>query len=255
MPTIGQTIAQDLNHRCALPIANLAAGLHTDVLSLAGILLDPAYDLGGSMNAGTLNADLANPLNYASCYPTAEHLFPVLAQAGQPVAHGANLNNYPSGNALRAQVAGLVNQMQTANGAGADGVYRIEFAGHGFTIVMRTAGAGMQAELIESLAHSAPITRSLGFGPAAPAAVIQNLQDMASDDLNTRVAGAASMGWNAHALYLGQDPQHGGHIDFPAVRFKWWATNLSPNWAAQWGVIFQTRFNLLAASIPIPDRI
>jgi hypothetical protein len=63
------------------------------------------------------------------------------------------------------------------------------------------------------------------------------------------------MGWNAHALYLGQDAQHGGRIDFPQVRFKWWATNLSPNWGGQWGAQFRTRFNVLAASVAIADRI
>ena len=76
MPTIGQTIIADFNTGLALPIANLTAALHTNVTSLAGILLDPAYDVQGSLNHGTLAADLLNPLDYASCYPTAEHLFP-----------------------------------------------------------------------------------------------------------------------------------------------------------------------------------
>jgi hypothetical protein len=231
MPTIGQAIIANFNTGLALPIANLAVALHTNVTSLAGILLDPAYDVQGSLNHGTLAADLLNPLDYASCYPTAEHLFPVLTLAGQAVGQGANLDTYPSWGAFRTQVAGLVNQMQTAVAAAADGVYRIEFAGHGFTIVLRNGGTGFQAELI------------------------QCLQDMSADNIATRVAGAGQMGWNAHALYLGQDAQHGGRIDFPQVRFKWWATNLSPNWGAQWGAQFQTRFNVLAASAAIADRI
>jgi hypothetical protein len=85
MPTIGQAIIANFNTGLALPIANLAVALHTNVTSLAGILLDPAYDVQGSLNHGTLAADLLNPLDYASCYPTAEHLFPVLALAGQAV--------------------------------------------------------------------------------------------------------------------------------------------------------------------------
>ena len=255
MPTIGQAIIANFNTGLALPIANLTAALHTNVTSLAGILLDPAYDVQGSLNHGTLAADLLNPLDYASCYPTAEHLFPVLTLAGQAVGQGANLDTYPSWGAFRTQVAGLVNQMQTAVAAAADGVYRIEFAGHGFTIVLRNGGTGFQAELIESLAHSAPITRSLPFPPMTPNVVIQCLQDMSADNIATRVAGAGQMGWNAHALYLGQDAQHGGRIDFPQVRFKWWATNLSPNGGAQWGAQFQTRFNVLAASAAIADRI
>lgn len=223
--------------------------------SLAGILLDPAYDVQGSLNHGTLAADLLNPLDYASCYPTAEHLFPVLALAGQGVGQGANLDTYPSGGAFRTQVAGLVNQMQAAVAGAADGIYRIEFAGHGFTIVLRDGGTGFQAELIESLAHSAPITRSLPFPPFTPAAVIPEPAGHELGQHRHPVAGAGRMGWNAHALYLGQDAQHGGRIDFPQVRFKWWATSLSPNWGVQWGAQFRTRFNVLAASAAIADRI
>ena len=138
------------------------------------------------------------------------------------VGTGANLSiPIPSGGAFpdpgrRARQS----DADQAVAAAADGVYRIEFAGHGFTIVLRNGGTGFQAELIESLAHSAPITRSLPSPPATPAVVIQCLQDMSGDNIATRVAGAGRMGWNAHALYLGQDAQHGGRIDFPQVRFS-----------------------------------
>lgn len=206
--------------------------------------------------------DVQDPLNFASCYPTAEHLFPLLTQSvrdGGVLRQGANRDTYASGAAFRQQVEVLIGVMQSAEASNTPYVFRIEYAGHGFTLISTLGGAGnaYQFELIESLAHSSAIADLLMRADRifTPAQVRQNLRQMADDNTDTRIAGAAAMGWNANALYLGRDPTHGNHVDFPQVRMKWWAAKLSQQWRNRWATQVQDRFNYLAEIFAIDDHL
>jgi hypothetical protein len=247
------------------PLRNLRRAIGVGSrLNLVDVLLDPAYDPRGAVaiNQQVFESNLENPLDFASCYPTAEALFPLLSQSvreGGVLYQGANRNTYGSGADFRQQVELLVGAMTRAEGSDTEYVFRIEFAGHGFTLIGTPGGAGgaYQFELIESLAHTAAIGASLVRQNRifTPAAAYQNLRDMADDNVDTRVAGAAAMGWNGNMLYLGRDPNNAGHVDFPAVRMKWWASKLSREWGTRWGAQIRDRFNYLAELYGIDDRI
>jgi hypothetical protein len=235
-------------------ITALAEELGTTVRSLTNALLDPAYDLRGAVNSGTFNANLANTLTYASCYPTAQHLFPLVRRGVNEggTLHEAGRVLCNSGDQVRQYVTLLITNMVSAETAGRDMVYRIELAGHGFTLIGKSTLAGIyQYELIESIADTGDIVRSLeqAIRTFSCAGIHDNLSAMASDNIDTRVQGATRMGWDADALFLGRDPNHGGHIDFPNIRMKWWSAPLSQEYDDRWYAQVRERFNYLAAEI------
>lgn len=257
---------------------------------LADVLLDPAFAfedalaLAADIGNGMLRDNIRDPVTFASCYPTAQHLFPLLsgiaAQPGETseqladrAAQGAAaqgqsnaLAALPDANTFRAEVGRLVASMQGYAGAGNEAAFRVEFAGHGFTLVLRhpqPGQPGLHVELIESLAHSASMDDSLRQPGRDPNAVYQALQDMASDDHDTRVAGAGVFGWNADALFLHDAGQPGapgypvssypGQANaivgeyFPRTRMKWWANPLSPQAVTAWHAQAEARLARLEA--------
>lgn len=257
---------------------------------LADVLLDPAFAfedalaLAADIGNGMLRDNIRDPVTFASCYPTAQHLFPLLSGiAAQPGETGEQLADraatgaaaqgqsnalaaLPDANTFRAEVGRLVASMQGYQAAGNEGVFRVEFAGHGFTLVLRhpqPGQPGLHVELIESLAHAASMDASLRQPGRAPDAVHQALRDMASDDHDTRVAGAEVFGWNADALFLhdaGQPGQPGYPISsypgqanalvgeyFPRTRMKWWANPLSAQAVGDWRAQAESRLTRLEA--------
>ncbi|WP_285664765.1 hypothetical protein [Actinorhabdospora filicis] len=257
---------------------------------LADVLLDPAFAfddalaLAADIGNGMLRENIRDPVTFASCYPTAQHLFPLLSGiAAQPGESSEQLANraaggaavqgqsngiaaLPDANTFRAEVGRLVASMQGYAAAGNEAVFRVEFAGHGFTLVLRHPQAGqpgLHVELIESLAHSASMDDSLRQPGRDPGAVYQALQDMADDDHDTRVSGAEAFGWNADALFLhdaGQPGQAGYPISsypgqanaivgeyFPRTRMKWWANPLSPTAVGDWRTQAESRLTRLEA--------
>lgn len=257
--TIGAAIHQELTGSREA-IAQLAAKVGTDEWHLVNAMLDPAYDPMGAHAADPqiLEANLKDRLSYASCYPTAEALFPVLT--GTPAAraaHGRNPDKCRSLEEFQGEVNSLLNAMSEAFSEGAPAVFRIEFAGHGFTLVMRRgdhAPSGpLHFELIESLAHATGIVESLFSDKHIfnPAQIDEAIRRMASADVSERIAGARILGWNAQAIYLG-DPQPTEAEHFPETRLKWWKSPLHAAAGAKWHEIFRQRFNFIAQHYGTP---
>lgn len=243
MPTIGKQLLHILNTTYAAKIKELADTLDVKVSNLWDVLVDPAYHLGDAWKNNTFLNDVKEPLNFASCYPTAEHLFPLITTG--KVVNGNNKDEYADGKALRAEVEALIDRMKKSVQDKTDAVYRIEFAGHGFTIVIRRDGKGCQAELLESLAHSGTISGSLKYQPYTTDEVYQALRNMGSDDLDTRIEGAGALGWNGHALYLGAQRNDSDPV-FPKFRVKWWAADLDADWRKRWEAEIAERYQFLA---------
>lgn len=247
MPTLGKQLEQALNGY-APRMQTQANRFGTNLVNISDVLLDPAYNLQGAWNHGTFRANVTDPLSFASCYPTAQALFPVLVGGGANPLNGSNpQGRYSDANALRAELANLVGRMRQAATARGDVVFRIELAGHGFTLVFRNDESGQyQAELIECLAHATSLTRSLTFDPKPVDGVIQALQAIFSDDINARTAGAAYFGWNATGLYLGA--QYNADPVFPNIIFRWWSANLDAGWGTRWLQQFVNRLTFLEAN-------
>lgn len=292
---IQRTLGDDVwavGNRYSAQFVALADAIGANPVNLMNALLDPAYDVRG---AGALDDDLGvdmltpaiqNPITgFAACYPTARHLYPILSRVNlQPGetrdalasraetagGSGQNLDVHPSGDSFRAEVERLIAAMENARGNNAEAVFRIEFAGHGFTLLLRQApDGGAHMELIESLAHGASLDRSLNMPGFAVDNVYQYLRNMAADDFDTRRTGALGLGWNAAALFLHDpgnpgDPDYprdaeGGHANegeyFPRTRMKWWCNFLRPDALAVWMNQVQDRYNYLAERYHIDQRL
>lgn len=246
--TIGANIGQGVSAYAA-QLDELAAAIGTTRVNVLNALLDPAYDPMGAHEIAPqiLDSNLKEPLDYASCFPTAHALFPVLTDpaAAQP-AQGPNPERAADLAEFQAAVQTLTGALTNAWGNGTQSVFRIEYGGHGFTLVIRqTADGSAHIELIESLAHAAGIIPSLEKPGMDFTTVIEALTRMSSPTVGDRVAGAHALGWNAHALYLG-DPQPGEQEHFPETRMRWWSQPLSSVAGDNWAASFVQRLNFVA---------
>ncbi|MFD8705682.1 DUF4157 domain-containing protein [Kitasatospora sp. NPDC059648] len=246
--TLGSTISQSIQ-QFEPQITELAAAVGTTPENVLNALLDPAYDPMGAHEIAPqiLDSNLKDPIEYAACFPTAHDLFPVLSDpATNPPAQGPNPEKAADIQEFQAAVRTLTDSITEAWTQGLQSVFRIEYAGHGFTLVIRVAEDGQaHIELIESLAHAAGIIPSLQGRGMPFDHVVTALTMMSSNDVNERVEGARGLGWNAHALYLG-DPQPTEQERFPQTRMKWWRQPLSAQWGENWGTQFRLRFNFVA---------
>ncbi|MFK0096831.1 DUF4157 domain-containing protein [Streptomyces sp. NPDC091040] len=247
--TMGRNIAAGLGQYGA-QIGELAAAVGTSSENVINALLDPAYDPMGAHGIAPeiLDSNLKDPIEYAACFPTAHDLFPVLTDpAVNPPRQGPNPERAADVQEFQAAVRTLTDSIREAWSEGLQSVFRIEYAGHGFTLVIRIAEDGQpHIELIESLAHAAGITTSLSNAPGMTVEhVLEALTAMSSDAVAERVRGAHMLGWNAHALYLG-DPQPTEQERFPQTRMKWWRQPLSPQAGDNWFAQFKLRFNFVA---------
>src|SRR5207248_3313452 len=145
---------------------------------------------------------------------------------------------------FQAAVETLINAIQESWNARTPAVFRIEYAGHGFTLVIRQAPGDGQfhVELIESLAHAAGIIPSLERPAFDLNHVLRALFLMAHPGVEDRVTGAGMLGWNAHALYLG-NPSPTEQERFPETRMRWWRLPLSESAGGNWFNQFKLRFN------------
>ncbi|WP_107309390.1 DUF4157 domain-containing protein [Streptomyces sp. TP-A0356] len=246
--TIGKNVEQGLG-AYSQQIAQLAEKVGTSGENVLNALLDPAYDPMGAHDIAPqiLDSNLKDPIEYAACFPTAHALFPVLTDpAANPPAHGPNPDKAADLHEFQAAVGTLTESIREAWTQGLQSVFRIEYAGHGFTLVLRrTEDGDAHIELIESLAHAAGIIPSLTRPGMGFEHVVKALTQMASGDVNERVAGAGALGWNAHALYLG-NPQPTEQERFPQTRMKWWRQPLSDKAGENWFAQFRLRFNFVA---------
>ena len=246
--TMGAGIASGLGQYGA-QIAELAGAVGTTTENVVNALLDPAYNPMGAydIDPQILDENLKDPIQYASCFPTAHDLFPVLTDPAQTAPTlGPNPERAGSLEEFQAAVQTLVAAIQESWNAGTEAVFRIEYAGHGFTLVIRRAGDGQgHIELIESLAHAAGITPSLQAPAFDLNHVLEALVLMAHPGVEDRVRGAGMLGWNAHALYLG-DPSPTEQERFPETRMRWWRLPLSASAAGNWFNQFRLRFNYVA---------
>lgn len=236
-------------------LQNLATELGVEnVAHLENILVDPAYDLKGAIKLNSIATDLADPLAYTACYATAAATYNLLnGSLGIDLASGANKDSYATGDKFREVVTGLIGAMTIATEAS---VFRIEYAGHGFVLVVHPNGGDEAVEHLESLAHTAPMIENLrekchySLEEACLA-----LAKMASDDIGVRRAGAETFGWNADMIFLGADPNNNGKIDFPHVRLKWWKTSLSSETQQDWEEQVKDRFDTLAEIVMVDYRL
>lgn len=246
--TIGVNIAGGLRQYDA-QVAELATAVGTTPQNVLNALLDPAYDPMGAhaIDAQILDMNLKDPIEYASCFPTAHALFPVLTDPPQAApTQGPNPEKAGSLEEFQAAVQTLINAIQESWNARTQTVFRIEYAGHGFTLVIRQAGDGeFHVELIESLAHAAGIIPSLERPAFELNHVLEALFLMAHPGVEDRVRGAGMLGWNAHALYLG-DPSPTEQERFPETRMRWWRLPLSQTAGGNWFNQLKLRFNFVA---------
>lgn len=275
---IGEHFSPDNFHTGRLDVVLKAMGLKANRLNrwkLMSVLLDPAFELNGAIAAGAqfVVNYVKDPLDFASCFPTAEHLFPILAGVNAPNAAFCGQNNnilaLPDVATFQAEVARLVARIQAYENAGTESVFRIEFAGHGFTLVLRAIGgahAGMRIELIESLAHSCAIHNSLRYDPFDPAEVCTALTRMASSRHARRLRGADFLGWNGDAIFLhdagdpgdddyplsSYDGQQNAAVGeyYPRTRMKWWCHPLAVNGLQSWMTLGVNRLGALELAFP-----
>lgn len=276
--TIGERFSPANFHKGRLDVVLKAMGLKANVVNrgkLMSVLLDPAFDLAGAIAVGTdyVVSNVRDPLEFSSCFPTAEHLFPILAGVTAPNAAFSGQSNalaaVADGSTFRAEVRRLIARIQAYGNAGTEAVCRIEFAGHGFTLVLRHPVAGqaaMQIELIESLAHACAIHDCLENDPFDPADACTSLLGMASDRFRTRRRSADFFGWNAEAIFLHDagDPDdegyplssYDGEVNaadgeyFPRTKMKWWCHPLAANGLQDWWTMGENRLTALETAFP-----
>lgn len=250
MPTLGAMLLQQVNQQHGQELARVAARLGGTQDNLLHLVLDPNFDPAGYRDLpGFLLALVEDPLEVASCYPTAEALFPIIADDthGQ---HGGSAPKQPfnAEGPFQSAVAGLVQAINLAVQGAHDTVFRVEYGGHGFTLVVRKPGPqdAVHVELIETIAHDAIILPSLRHAPYAPAQVTDGLMRMADSATQTRKDGAAVFGWSATDFWLAE--QTGSDPVFPNVGFRWWSGALRPDALARWTANFATRLAAIDAA-------
>jgi hypothetical protein len=259
--TMGSALGTYVSAHFSEQMKELAEKVGTSPENCWNAMLDPAYDPEGAHEIAPqiLDENLKDPISYASCFPTARALFPILTTKEEEHAAAQGPNPMRCANVAEFQAANgsLIQALRTVWGEGHESVFRIEFGGHGFTLVIRKPPGGeAHLELIESLAHAAGIIPSLQGPGMSFDVVTAALQKMAADDVATRVEGAHAMGWNAHALYLG-DPQRGEQEHYPNTRMRWWRSPLSDDAGSNWMGQITRRFNFIARTygttqIPVP---
>src|ERR1043165_1895909 len=280
--TIGEGLSPDVFHTARLNTVLKAMRMRANALNRAKLmsaLLDPAFDLDGALAIGHdyLLSNIRDPLGFAACFPTAEHLFPILTgvTAANAAFHGQSnaLTELPDAPSFRAEVARLVARIQAYLNAGTEAVCRIEFAGHGFVLVLRHPVAGqaaMQIELLESLAHSSAMHECLENDPLDPAAACTALTRMASDTYRTRKRGAGFFGWRAKAIFLHDagDPGDDGYPlssyaseanaangeYFPRTKIKWWCHPIAATGLQDWQTMAEARLTSLETAFPGADQ-
>lgn len=235
-------------------IVALAHEFGIETTNLISALIDPAFNLEGAIAHQTISEDLKNPLNFASCFRTAETLHPLVGQ--EAVDRGGIDGKYQTGAALRDDVNALIAAMDTAANNRTPVIFRITFGGHGFSIAgTADPDQAYRFELIESFAGVHAIHQSLQAGRVFTLEQIRtNLRNMASDTIGDRRLGANAMGWDANNMFLGEDPKQNNRIDFPDIEFKWWSRALYNDYSTRWMAQFKQRFNLLAG-IMVVDLI
>lgn len=250
MPTLGATLLQQVNQQHGLELARVAGRLGVSQDNLLHLVLDPNFDPAGYDGLPEILLDLVkNPLPVASCYPTAEALFPIIADAtfGQ---HGGSAPKQPfnADGPFQNAVAGLVQAINQAVQGAHETVFRVEYGGHGFTLLVRKPGAqdAVHVELIETIANDAIILPSLRHAPYTPGQVTTALTQMADSTMQPRKTGAAVFGWSAADFWLAE--QTGSDPVFPNVGFRWWSGALRPDALARWTEQFATRLAALDAA-------
>ncbi len=250
MPTLGAMLLQQVNQQHGQELARVAGRLGATQDNLLHLVLDPNFDPAGYDGLSEILLDLVkNPLPVASCYPTAEALFPIIADDANG-QHGGSApkQSFNAEGPFQTAVAGLVQAINQADQGGHDTVFRVEYGGHGFTLVVRKPGPqdAPHVELIETVANDAIIMPSLRHAPYTPGQVTTALTHMADSTMQTRKDGADVFGWSATDFWLAE--KTGSDPVFPNVGFRWWSGALRPDALARWTANFATRLATLDAA-------
>jgi hypothetical protein len=243
MPTFGEMVLAKIAELHAAQLSSAAKRLSTPEDTLLHVCLDPHFDLAGYLKEPDLFALVLKTVrDTASCYPTAEKLFPIIADGSTGGSGGLPSKTlYHDAQQVQTAVAGLVAAIRQGITSGQDRVYRVELAAHGFTLVVRrpSVDAEFQVELLETIANFAIIVPSLRKPPKTPDVVCTALTLMVDDDIAKRRTGADTMGWDARDFWLAE--QVGKDPVFPDIRFSWWSGALRADAVQQWLQQFSTR--------------
>jgi hypothetical protein len=126
-----------------------------------------------------------------------------------------------------------------------EAVFRVELAGHGFTLVVRRADdTTSNVDLIETIANLALITPSLHRQPLPPEKVFSALVGMVDNSTDVRRQSAKALDWDADDFWLGG--KSGTDPVFPNIGFRWWSGSLRPDAVARWAALFRQRFDVFA---------
>jgi hypothetical protein len=248
MPTLGQMVLERVTTQHGQKLAQAATklGVHED--NLLHLVLDIHIDIQGFAEfPGHLVDLIEKPLPSASCYPMAEALFPVIADATNGQHGGSPLKkSFEAAGPFQLAVAGLVTAIRQAVQGGHDTVFRVEYGGHGFTLVARRPDpqGAPRIELIETIANLAMLLPSLRAAAMDPDAVTTGLTRMADDNIDIRKQGAGTFNWDAADFWLAE--QTGSDPVFPNVAFRWWSGALRPDAVDRWTGQFASRLAVLA---------
>lgn len=245
MPTLGQLLMASVEAQYGKELDVVVKALTVPRENLLHLGLDPHFTPDGYVTDREMFMMVANSaLDTASCYPTAETLYPIIA--ADVAEHGGIESGdlFTEADKIRTAVTALVTAIRQAVAGGHATVFRVEYAAHGFTLVVRKPDedAAAQVELIETVAHGAMITPSLGRPALAPETVVGALAGMADDAMATRKQAAGVLGWDAVDFWLAEkvdnDPV------FPNIKFRWWSGALRPDAIARWTDMFAARLKL-----------
>lgn len=248
MPTLGELVLAEVARQYGSKLSTVAKQFQVPEVNLLHLGLDPALTPDGYGDLRELFVGVVkHPLEAASCYPTARDLFPVIADGSGGASGGAPPKvRYTDAEQVRTAVNGLVTALRQAADNHQEVVFRVELAGHGFTLLVRPADpdGASKVELIETIANDSLIIPSLGRQPMSPAEVCAALVGMVGDRLESRRKSAKMLGWDADDFWLGE--QTGKDPVFPNIEFRWWSGTLRSDAVGRWTEQFGQRLEVFA---------
>jgi hypothetical protein len=170
---------------------------------------------------GALPDYLAHAITYTACFDAAERLLTLLGANNVGLQRNGGQMPVPDVPTLVNLVGVLTAAMTASDNAGTPTVFRIEFAAHGFALIVREN----RVEHLQSFAHESILMESIVADRAYTVGnAIGWLGDMASNDPVRRRTGAHNFGWNSDGIEI-TDKQPGvARAVVPQLgRFRWWS--------------------------------
>lgn len=170
---------------------------------------------------GALPDYLANAITYTACFDAAERLLTLLGANNVGLQQNGGQMAVPDVPTLVNLVGALTTAMTASDNAGAPTVFRIEFAAHGFALIVREN----RVEHLQSFAHESILMESIvGDRSYTVADAVGWLGDMASNDPVRRRSGAQRFGWNSDGIEITNKPPAANRVVVAQLgRFRWWS--------------------------------